>query len=68
VRLRRWWIIGGLVLLAPAMAAGCTAPGAYQGSPAAGSYSSDIPPSWYGGNPQYRQWYTAPYWMPDVDQ
>jgi hypothetical protein len=64
---RRWWAPAGLLMLL-SLVAGCAAPGAsYQGPDTGETYYSDVPPSFYDNDPMLRQWFTAPYWMPDVD-
>jgi len=62
---QRWGTAGwGLLLLV--FLAGCAAPAGYRSTDYVGSYPSDVPSSFYGNDPQLRDWYTAPYWMPSV--
>ena len=46
---------------------GCAAPG-YNQTPSEGYQSSisDLPPSFYDNDPALRDWFTAPYWNPDI--
>jgi hypothetical protein len=57
-----------LVLALLSLLAGCAAGAAYQPGREAPyePYISDVPPSFYNGNPALRDWYTAPYWDPSV--
>jgi hypothetical protein len=60
------WRTAGWCLLLLVFLAGCAAPAGYRSTEYEGSYYSDVPSSFYGGDPQLRDWYSAPYWMPDV--
>jgi hypothetical protein len=63
---KRWWGVAGLWLLAPVMLlAGCAAGGTYRGAASADAYISNVSPSLSGTDPALRQWYTAPYFMPN---
>jgi hypothetical protein len=64
----RWWRWLGLLVLVPVvLVAGCASEGGYQGATYNESSLNNIPPSWYGDNPQLEQWYSPPYWMPEAD-
>ncbi|MFA5111596.1 MAG: hypothetical protein WC443_09335 [Desulfobaccales bacterium] len=65
MKARCWVITGWLILLA--LVAGCAAGIGYRGDMSYdGSYITDVPPSFYDSDPMLRQWYTAPYWHPDI--
>jgi hypothetical protein len=57
----------GLLLLVPlVLLAGCAAGSSYQAPESEYPSTSDVSPSYYNYNPQYQQWFTAPYWAPDI--
>jgi ABC-type oligopeptide transport system substrate-binding subunit len=55
-----------LVLAVLFLLAGCQ--GAYTSRSNENYYPAigDVPPSFYNDNPSLRDWYTFPYWAPDV--
>jgi ABC-type oligopeptide transport system substrate-binding subunit len=61
-------VLLALTLLAVlAAAAAACAPSGYQPPPGEYyPYISDVPPSFYNYDPALRDWYTAPYWNPDI--
>jgi hypothetical protein len=64
---RRWRLVSGLLLLVPvALLAGCAGVGNGRGAVADEPYITDVPASFYDNDPALRQWFTAPYWMPDA--
>jgi hypothetical protein len=59
---RLLWMGVALLLLT-----GSCAPGGYQQRPAEPYPSiTDVPPSFYDADPTLRDWYTFPYWNPDI--
>ncbi len=57
----------GLLLLVPVFfLAGCAASDTYRGSSYEASYSSEVPSSFYDNDPMLQDWYSAPYWQPNV--
>jgi hypothetical protein len=63
----RFWTILGLLLLVPVLLlAGCATESSYQAPETEYPSTSQVPPNYYHYNPQYEQWFTAPYWMPDI--
>lgn len=63
----RFWAILGLLLLVPVLLlAGCATEQRYQGPQTEYPSTSPVPPSYYDYNPQYEQWFSAPYWMPEI--
>jgi hypothetical protein len=65
MRNRLGGILGLLLLVPLVLLAGCAA-GSYQAPESEYSSTSDVPPSYYNYNPQYQQWFSAPYWAPDI--
>jgi hypothetical protein len=69
-------ILTGLAALAFLGMAGCaggagggyyTSSGSYYGYGAyGGSYTDEVPPSFYNNDPNLRQWFTPPYWNPEA--
>jgi hypothetical protein len=66
MRTRFKGILSLLLLVPLVLLAGCAAERSYQGHEPEYSSTSEIPPSWYNYNPQYEQWFSAPYWMPEI--
>jgi hypothetical protein len=63
---KRCWGILGLWLLAPVvLLAGCAAEGPYRGAASADASISDVAPALATTAPALRQWYAAPYFMPN---
>ncbi len=61
----RVWL--GLLLAALLLPAGCASTGGgSQEYTYDESSSNAVPPSYYGDSPMLEQWYTPPYWMPDI--
>jgi hypothetical protein len=59
---RLLWV--GLALL---LLTGSCAPGGYQPRPVEPYPSiSDVPPSFYDADPTLMDWYTYPYWNPEI--
>jgi hypothetical protein len=77
---RLYGILGLLLLIPLVLLAGYATESSYQGSEtryysARGYYRAyepeysspgEVPPYYYGDNPGYEHWFSAPYWMPDV--
>jgi len=63
---KRWWKVAGLWLLAPVMLlTGCAAGGTSRGAASADASISDVAPALSTTAPALREWYTAPYFMPN---
>ena len=56
------WV--GLAVLT--LATGCATSAANHRAEPYYPYISDLPPSFYDGDPALRDWFTAPYWNPDT--
>jgi hypothetical protein len=57
-------LFAALALLA--LGLGCASPGYYQTREPYNSAITDVPPSFYDNDPTLRDWYTAPYWNPNI--
>jgi hypothetical protein len=60
-----WGVLGLLLLVPVVLLAGCAAGGAYRGAGSADAYISPVSPALQGTDPALREWYTAPYFMPN---
>lgn len=54
----------GVAVALLALSGGCAAGRDYQTSDQYEPYITDVPPSFYDGDPTLRHWFTAPYWDP----
>ncbi|MBI4644590.1 MAG: hypothetical protein HY790_06970 [Deltaproteobacteria bacterium] len=55
-------LFAALALLA--LSFGCATGGYYPSTDPDYPFLTDLPPSFYNGDPTLRHWYTAPYWDP----
>jgi hypothetical protein len=54
----------GVTMVLLLLSCGCAGGGYYQTSDQYVPYITDVPPSFYDGDPTLRHWFTAPYWDP----
>jgi ABC-type oligopeptide transport system substrate-binding subunit len=58
--------LGLLLLVSVVLLVGCATESSYQGPQTEYPSTGRVPQYYYHYNPQYEQWFTPPYWMPDV--
>jgi hypothetical protein len=61
-----WTILGLLLLVSVVFLVSCATESSYQAPETEYPSATKVPPSYYDYNSQYEQWFTGPYWRPDI--